>query len=107
LFEKCGGVVLVAVWAMVTLACVCGGVDSMPIVAPKCNIVLYVGVLMCKLVLRECVTCIFAVFYRCDAVAWELEARFLVCERGLCGDAAWSEGGALGRIFQARCLAKL
>ena len=62
---------------------------------------------MCKLVLRECLTCISAVFYRCDDVAWELEARFLVCERGLCGEAAWSEGGALGRIFQARYLAEL
>ena len=83
------------------------GVDSMPIVAPECNFVLYVGVSMCKLVLCECVTCIFVVVYRCDVVAWEVEARFLVCGRGLCREAAWSEGGALDRIFRARCLTEL
>ena len=86
---------------------VCVGVDSMRIVAPECNFVLYVGVSMCKFVLNECVTCVSAFFCRCDAVAWELEALFLVCERGLCGEVAWSKGGALGRIFQARCLAEL
>ena len=62
---------------------------------------------MCELVLRECVTCISAFFCRCDVAAWELKARFLVCERGLCGEVAWSEEGALGRLFQARCLAEL
>jgi len=86
---------------------VCVGVDSVPIVAPKCNFVLYAGVSMCTLVLHESVTCSSAVFYRCDVVAWEREARFFVCERGLCGEVAWSKGGPLGRIFQARDLAKL
>ena len=69
-------------------SCVCVGVDSMRVVAPECKFVWYVGVLMCKLVLHECVTCISAVFYRCDVVACELEARFFLCERGLCEEAA-------------------
>ncbi len=48
---------------------VCGGVDSMRVVAPECNFVLYIGVSMCKMVLCECVTCISAVFCKCDDVA--------------------------------------
>ena len=47
----------------------CVGVNSMRIVARECNFVLYGGVSMCKLVLRECVTCIFAAFCSCDDVA--------------------------------------
>ncbi len=58
------------------------GMDSMRIVARECNLGLYVAFSLCELILRECVTCIFAGLCRCDAVAWELEARFLCVSAG-------------------------
>jgi len=81
---------------------VCVGMDSMRIAAPYCNFVLYVGVSMCKMVLRECVTCIFAVFSDVTLLPGSLRPTFCVRAR-----AVWRGCMERGRSFGPDILASL
>ena len=58
------------------------GVESMRIDALECNFVLYVGISMCKLFLRECVTCISAVFAGVTLLPGSLRPAFLCASVG-------------------------
>ena len=63
-------------------AWLCVGVGSMRIVAQECNFVLYVGVSMCKFVLRECVTCVSVFFSGVTMLPGSLRPSFWCASSG-------------------------